>query len=79
MGPTISCEGSPYKGDKDGEWRKTPHVQSYLVATDRWDCTKRAAELTSLLACLHGWMGRLQGLLLSAIQAFPTATTIQSP
>ena len=27
VGPTISCEGSPYKGDVQGEWRSNPHVQ----------------------------------------------------
>ena len=35
VGPTISCEGSPKGGDKDGEWRTNPHVQSYVVATDK--------------------------------------------
>lgn len=35
VGPTISCEGSPYKGDVQGEWRSNPHVQSYVLATDR--------------------------------------------
>jgi hypothetical protein len=34
VGPAISCEGSPYKGDPSSEWRRNPHVQSYLVATD---------------------------------------------
>ena len=35
VGPTINCEGSPEKGDVNGVWRKNPHVQSYLVATDQ--------------------------------------------
>lgn len=35
VGPTINCEGSPPSGNVDGEWRRNPHVQSYLVATDR--------------------------------------------
>lgn len=34
VGPTISCEGSPRDGDRNGLWRRNPHVQSYLVATD---------------------------------------------
>ena len=35
VGPTISCEGSPKEGNVNGEWRTNPHVQSYVVATDR--------------------------------------------
>lgn len=35
VGPTISCEGSPYKGNAKGEWRTNPHVQSYVLATDQ--------------------------------------------
>jgi hypothetical protein len=35
VGPTINCEGSPLHGDMNGVWRKNPHVQSYLVATDQ--------------------------------------------
>lgn len=35
VGPTINCEGAPEKGDVNAHWRKNPHVQSYLVATDR--------------------------------------------
>lgn len=35
VGPTISCEGSPFQGDVTGDWRANPHVQSYVVATDR--------------------------------------------
>lgn len=35
VGPTISCEGSPYQGNVKGEWRANPHVQSYVLATDR--------------------------------------------
>lgn len=34
VGPTISCEGSPLNGDMRGKWRRNPHVQSYVVATD---------------------------------------------
>jgi hypothetical protein len=38
VGATISCQGAPLHGDgsipKD-QWRKNPHVQSYLVATDQ--------------------------------------------
>ena len=35
VGPTISCEGSPLDGNMNGVWRRNPHVQSYVVATDR--------------------------------------------
>jgi hypothetical protein len=34
VGPTISCEGSPFQGNVQGHWRKNPHVQSYAFATD---------------------------------------------
>ena len=34
VGPTISCEGSPFRGNVSGHWRKNPHVQSYAFATD---------------------------------------------
>lgn len=35
VGPTISCEGSPKDGDVNGTWRTNPHVQSYVVVTDK--------------------------------------------
>ncbi|KAI7836092.1 hypothetical protein COHA_010020 [Chlorella ohadii] len=35
VGPTISCEGSPWQGNAAGEWRINPHVQSYVLATDK--------------------------------------------
>ena len=35
VGPTINCEGSPQGGNPANTWRKNPHVQSYVVATDR--------------------------------------------
>eukprot|EP00798_Chlamydomonas_sp_ICE-L_P028092 gene28092-31200_t len=37
VGPTISCEGSPLDGamSDPSKWRWNPHVQSYVVATDR--------------------------------------------
>jgi hypothetical protein len=35
VGPTINCEGAPFNGDPQQHWRKNPHVQSYLVATDQ--------------------------------------------
>eukprot|EP01026_Neomeris_dumetosa_P033245 TRINITY_DN2648_c1_g2_i2.p1 TRINITY_DN2648_c1_g2~~TRINITY_DN2648_c1_g2_i2.p1 ORF type:complete len:379 (-),score=31.30 TRINITY_DN2648_c1_g2_i2:28-1068(-) len=35
VGPTVNCEGSPKDGDPSGEWRTNPHVQSYVMATDR--------------------------------------------
>jgi len=34
VGPTISCEGTPLDGDQKGIWRRNPHVQSYVAATD---------------------------------------------
>lgn len=45
VGPTISCEGSPYQGNVQGEWRTNPHVQSYVLATDQVGCpdAKRVA------------------------------------
>jgi len=35
VGPTISCEGSPKDGDVNGTWRTNPHVQSYVLVTDK--------------------------------------------
>lgn len=35
VGPTINCEGSPLSGNPASTWRRNPHVQSYVVATDR--------------------------------------------
>jgi hypothetical protein len=35
VGPTINCEGAPYKGDPTLHYRKNPHVQSFVVATDQ--------------------------------------------
>lgn len=35
VGPTISCEGTPYQGDPNGEWRAVPHVQSHAIAVDQ--------------------------------------------
>ncbi len=35
VGATISCEGSPFEGNVEGEWRTNPHVQSYVLATDQ--------------------------------------------
>jgi hypothetical protein len=34
VGPVISCEGTPYRGDASGPWRRNAHVQSYALATD---------------------------------------------
>ena len=31
----CSCEGSPWQGDAQGKWRTNPHVQSYVLATDK--------------------------------------------
>lgn len=35
VGPTISCEGAARNGDPVGPWRRNPHVQSYVIATDQ--------------------------------------------
>jgi translation initiation factor eIF-2B subunit epsilon len=35
VGPVVSCEASPRKGVASGDWRATPHVQSWLIALDR--------------------------------------------
>ena len=35
VGPTINCEGSPFQGNVQAEWRKNPHVQSFVLATDQ--------------------------------------------
>jgi hypothetical protein len=35
VGATINCQGAPFQGDPKQHWRKNPHVQSYLVATDQ--------------------------------------------
>ena len=31
----CSCEGSPWQGNAAGQWRTNPHVQSYVLATDK--------------------------------------------
>ena len=51
VGPTISCEGSPLNGDMQGKWRRNPHVQSYVVATD---------QVRVRHACLHELSVRAQ-------------------
>ena len=35
VGPVISCEGTPLKGDASKKWRAHPHVQSYTLAMDK--------------------------------------------
>lgn len=35
VGPTINCEGSPFQGSVQAEWRRNPHVQSFVLATDQ--------------------------------------------
>ena len=35
VGPTISCEGTPFEGNPNGEWRAAPHVQSHAVAVNQ--------------------------------------------
>ena len=35
VGPTISCEGTPFAGNVSANWRTNPHVQSYAFATDQ--------------------------------------------
>jgi hypothetical protein len=64
VGPTISCEGSPYQGNVAGEWRSNPHVQSYVLATDKrgiaiWMADKNVFECwTSMWDVIwHGELG----------------------
>lgn len=47
VGSTISCEGSPLHGKRNGRWRRNPHVQSYAVATDQVS----AASDTAWMIC----------------------------
>ena len=35
VGPIISCEGTPFEGNPNGEWRAAPHVQSHAIAVDQ--------------------------------------------
>lgn len=35
VGPTISCEGSPKSASTNSAFRRNPHAQSYLLATDQ--------------------------------------------
>ena len=63
VGPTISCEGSPFQGNVSAPWRRTPHVQSYALATDREGLELLAAE--GVLGCHSdrwvAWWGALSG------------------
>lgn len=34
VGPVISCEGAPFKGQSNDKWKLNPAVQSYAVAMD---------------------------------------------
>ena len=35
VGPVVSCEGTPFKGNAASTWKTNPHVQSYTIAMDR--------------------------------------------
>lgn len=35
VGPVVSCEGTPFKGNAASTWKTNPHVQSYTLAMDR--------------------------------------------
>lgn len=35
VGPVISCEGAPFKGNAQNKWRHGPSVQSYAIALDQ--------------------------------------------
>ena len=35
VGPVISCEGAPFKGQSNDKWKLNPAVQSYAVAMDQ--------------------------------------------
>ena len=41
VGPVVSCEGSPFKGNAASTWKINPHVQSYTIAMDRVSFTQR--------------------------------------
>ena len=34
VGSVVSCEGTPFRGNETLEKRQSPHVQSYVLATD---------------------------------------------
>lgn len=64
VGPTISCEGSPYQGNGAGEWRTNPHVQSYVLATDQvglkvWEMDENVFKCWSSMwdVIWHGELG----------------------
>ena len=55
VGPVVSCEGTPYLGDPNGEWRTVPHVQSHAIAVDQVSLT--SASLASHRVVLDtGWL-----------------------
>lgn len=49
VGPTISCEGTPYQGDPNAVWRAVPHVQSHAIAVDQ------VRLLTNTCSCSCIW------------------------
>ena len=49
VGPVISCEGAPFKGQAPSKWRDSPAVQSYAIALDQ----------VKLLSCLNIPAGHL--------------------
>jgi translation initiation factor eIF-2B subunit epsilon len=50
VGPTISCEASPFQGNVQNPWRTNPHVQSYALATDA-EGLRVLLEDGNVLAC----------------------------
>lgn len=53
VGPVISCEGAPFKGQSNDKWKLNPAVQSYAVAMDQVGGYLRLQVLYAYL-----WLGR---------------------
>ena len=55
VGPVVSCEGTPFKGNAASTWKTNPHVQSYTLAMDRvrwcWSSLEQACIL--VLSRMH--------------------------
>jgi hypothetical protein len=56
VGPTVSCEGSPLGGNATGgDWRRTPHVQTYAWAVGRKGLADLLADGTVLRCHRDRW------------------------
>ena len=51
VGPVVSCEGTPFKGNAASQWKTNPHVQSYTIAMDR---VSQASLPQSSIIAEHG-------------------------